>query len=184
MHKKPDAVDDIAQAWQDEKPDLSTKAMTALGRLKRCSVLYQPLLDQIFARFELNSWEFDVLATLRRAGQPYRLLPTQLFNSLMVTSGTMTHRLKALEARGLISRVLSKEDARQKAVQLTKTGYQLVERALPAHVNNMESILAELSEQEQKNLSQVLRKLMVVLEARHRQDATLQKKLTDRSHGL
>jgi DNA-binding MarR family transcriptional regulator len=62
--------------------------------------LLAPRLESCFAGFDLSAWEFDMLAALRRAGAPYRLSPTELFSTLMVTSGTMTHRLKRLETRG------------------------------------------------------------------------------------
>ena len=63
MSYQPDPVDTIKSQWQAERPDLSLDAMEILGRLKRCSVLYQPFLDVTFSRFDLTSWEFDVLAT-------------------------------------------------------------------------------------------------------------------------
>jgi hypothetical protein len=94
-----DAVDAILGQWRRERPDLDTGPMGPIGRLKRCTALVQRHLDENFARFGLSFWEFDVLATLRRSGRPYRLTPTALFSALMVTSGTMTNRLQRLESR-------------------------------------------------------------------------------------
>ena len=184
MTRNQDAIDTIKQQWLNEKPELSTEAMATLGRLKRCSVLYQPILDNLFTQFELSSWEFDVLATLRRSGKPYTLLPTQLFSSLMVTSGTMTHRLKTLEKKGLIKRVIGKEDARQKAVQLTEAGFQKTEDALPAHIENIENLLIDLSDNERKTLDRSLKKLLAILEHKHHEKDELRETLTDQSHGF
>ena len=85
-----------------------------------------------------------MLATLRRSGAPYRLAPTALFSALMITSGTMTHRLKGLEARGLVRRVPNRGDARSVLVQLTRAGLSLIDRAVEAHVENEQRILASM----------------------------------------
>ncbi|EAR11311.1 MarR family winged helix-turn-helix transcriptional regulator [Reinekea blandensis] len=179
-----DAVDLIAAQWQREKPDLSTDAMVTLGRLKRCSVLYQPLLDAVFSQFDLTSWEFDVLATLRRTGEPYSLTPTALFSALMVTSGTMTHRLKTLEGKGWIIRESSPDDARQKRVRLTESGLARIDEALPAHVTNMETILKALPEDTRLRLDEALRQLLAVFEDIHSNAPILGNQLSDRTHGL
>jgi hypothetical protein len=86
---------------ETERPDLDCSPMGPIGRLKRCAMLLEPRIEAAFMRHDLVRWEFDMLATLRRAGEPFMLSPTQLFSTLMITSGTMTHRLKALEKRGL-----------------------------------------------------------------------------------
>ena len=86
----PDAVDVIIDQWKRELPELASENMALIGRLRRCSILLAPRLDEVFAAYDLSNGAFDVLATLRRAGAPYILTPTELFASLMVTSGTMT----------------------------------------------------------------------------------------------
>ena len=178
-----DAVDKIRSQWTVEKPELPLDAMETLGRLKRCSALYQPLLDQTFAQFKLSSWEFDVLATLRRSGAPFCLTPTELFSALMVTSGTMTHRLKTLESKGWIKRISSDGDARQKKVQLTDAGYDLIESALPAHVENMNKILDHLSKPKRQALNAALKDMLAVFEALHPADTSLPPRLSDQTHG-
>lgn len=160
-----DAVDAILAQWRREKPELDVGPMAAIGRLKRCAALMQRQLDQEFTRFGLSGWEFDVLATLRRSGAPYRLAPTALFSTLMVTSGTMTHRLKGLEARGLVERHPNPADARSLLVQLTEAGLELIERALPAHVANEKRIMAALPPQDLAALDAALARLLAVLEA-------------------
>jgi DNA-binding MarR family transcriptional regulator len=160
-----DAVDTILAQWRREKPELDVGPMGAIGRLKRCAALIQRQLDQEFARFGLSGWEFDVLATLRRAGAPYRLAPTALFSTLMVTSGTMTHRLKGLEARGLVERQPNPEDARSLLVQLTDAGLALIEQALPAHVANEKHIMAALPPHDLATLDEALARLLAVLDA-------------------
>jgi DNA-binding MarR family transcriptional regulator len=159
-----DAVDVILGQWRRERPDLDVSPMGTIGRIKRCAALLQRKLDETFAAFGLTSWEFDVLATLRRSGAPYCLAPTALFSALMITSGTMTHRLKGLETRGLVQRLPNRDDARSVLVQLTPTGLALIDRAVEAHVENERRILASIKPSDLGVLDARLSRLLAVLE--------------------
>ena len=64
-----DAVDTILQQWARERPDLDASPMAVIGRVGRCAALLRRELEQVFAAFGLSSWEFDVLASLRRSGE-------------------------------------------------------------------------------------------------------------------
>jgi DNA-binding MarR family transcriptional regulator len=139
-----DAVDTILAQWQRERPDLDASPMEPIGRVRRCAALLDQCLESGFAAFDLNLWEFDMLATMRRAGAPYCLSPTELFSTLMVTSGTMTHRLKRLETRGLIKRIPNEADARSTLVQLTRKGLTLSNRAVEARLENERRVLSAL----------------------------------------
>jgi len=163
--RPPDAVDAILAQWHRERPDLDVSPMGPIGRIKRCAALLQRRLDATFAEFGLSFWEFDVLATLRRAGAPYCLAPTALFSTLMVTSGTMTHRMGKLEAQGWITRVPNPADARSSLVQLTAEGLALIDRAVEAHVANEHRILAPLKAAELAALDAQLVRLLAALES-------------------
>ncbi|OHX14563.1 MarR family winged helix-turn-helix transcriptional regulator [Chromobacterium sphagni] len=160
----PDAVDTILAQWRRERPDLDASPMAVIGRISRCAALLGQRLDSVFCQYGLSSWEFDVLATLRRSGAPYCLAPTELFSSLMVTSGTMTHRLKVLEGKGWIAREASAQDARSTLVRLSAAGFELVERALEAHVANEHAILAALPPRSLDALEKRLAELLASLE--------------------
>lgn len=162
--RQPDAVDVILGQWHRERPDLDVAPMGPIGRINRCSALLQRRLDEAFAAFQLTHWEFDVLATLRRSGAPFRLAPTALFSALMVSSGTMTHRLKGLEARALVQRLPHPDDARSMLVQLTPDGLALIDRAVEAHVENEHRILAALKPSDLAALDARLSRLLAVLE--------------------
>ena len=159
-----DAVDRILAQWHRERPDLDVAPMATIGRLRRCALLLQRRLDDTFADFGMSSWEFDMLATLRRAGAPHRLTPTALFSALMITSGTMTHRLQRLEAAGWIVRLPNPDDARSMLVQLSEAGLQLVDRAVEAHVANEHRILAPLDNKQLAALDAGLARLLAALE--------------------
>lgn len=138
--------------------------MGPIGRLKRCTALLQRQLEKTFAGFDLSAWEFDVLATLRRDGEPFRMAPTALFSALMVTSGTMTHRMQRLEARGLVQRTPNADDARSTLVALTPAGLELIDRAVEAHVENERALMALIPAAAATALDDQLSRLLVALE--------------------
>ena len=160
-----DSVDAILEQWLQERPDLDTSPMGPIGRLKRCAALVQRKLDKTFSAFGMTSWEFDVLATLRRSGEPYCLAPTVLFCALMVTSGTMTHRLQRLEAAGWVRRIANRNDARSMLVELTPAGLALIDRAVEAHVENEREILGLIQPDVLASLDRSLAELLSALEA-------------------
>jgi DNA-binding MarR family transcriptional regulator len=162
--RQPDAVDAILDQWHRERPDLDVSPMGPIGRIKRCAALLQRRLDETFAEFGLSFWEFDV-ATLRRSGAPYCLAPTTLFSTLMVTSGTMTHRMGKLESSGWIERLPNPQDARSSLVQLTPVGLELIDRAVEAHVANEHRILAPLKAADLAALDAKLSLLLAALES-------------------
>lgn len=166
MNKKtqPDAVDAILAQWTRERPELDLGPMGVIGRLQRCATLLQLQLDQHFAQYGLSLWEFDMLATLRRAGQPYCLSPTALFSTLMVTSGTMTHRLKRMENNGLIQRKANPEDARSMLVQLSEKGLTLIDQMITGHIENERNIVRSIDVKDLHSLDQQLKRLLAVLE--------------------
>lgn len=165
-----DSVDAILEQWHRERPDLDVTPMGPIGRVRRCAALLQRALDATFSEFGLSSWEFDVLATLRRSGAPYCLAPTTLFSALMVTSGTMTHRLQRLEARGLVLRVANSDDARSTLVKLTPAGLALIDRAVEKHVENEHRILAGIAAPELQLLDVHLAALLNALEVPQRRE--------------
>ena len=164
MSQPNDPVATILQQWRRERPDLDVTPMGPVGRLRRSAVQVQKRLDTVFARHQLASWEFDLLATLRRSGEPYRLAPTVLFSSLMLTSGAMTRQLQQLEKRGLIQRQINPADARSVLVQLSAEGLALIDAAVAEHVQNLHSLVNGLSAEEAVQLDQLLGKWMEALE--------------------
>lgn len=164
LPRPPDHVDTILAQWARERPDLDASPMGPIGRIKRCAALLEQRLEECFADFGMNLWEFDVLASLRRAGPPFCLTPTVLFSTLMVTSGTMTHRMKSLETRGLVQRLPNPQDARSMLVQLTDQGLALIDRVVQAHLDNERQLLACLPAAELAELDLGLSRLLRGLE--------------------
>jgi len=94
-----------ANQWRKELPETDLLPMEILGRLGEAALLVgRNRMQPLFAKFGLQQGEFDVLATLRRSGDPYTLTPTALYDATMISSGGMTDRLDRLENAGLIER--------------------------------------------------------------------------------
>ncbi|MER6303231.1 MarR family transcriptional regulator [Kitasatospora sp. NPDC001539] len=158
-----DHVDRVVAQWAVERPELDVSPMEVFGRLKRLYRLVDAELNRTFARHGLDAASFDVLATLRRSGPPYRLTPTRLMQSAMVTSGAITQRLDRLEARGLVTRTRSDQDGRSRDVELTPEGHALIDRALPDHVAGEHRMLAGLDDDQRAALVDAMRALLAHL---------------------
>ena len=159
-----DPVDAILAQWQRERPDLDVSPMGIIGRMTRLFKHLERAIQETFSDFGLHAGEFDVLATLRRSGQPYQLSPTDLFNTLMVSSGTMTHRIDRLEQADLVQRIPDPSDRRGTLILLTDKGFSMIEKAVEAHVDNEHRILNVLEASERGALILLLRKLLVSFE--------------------
>lgn len=153
----------VAQ-WKQELPELAAENMLLIGRLKRAAALIGRELEKVYGEYGLTEGSFDVLATLRRSGAPYTLTPTELFSALMVTSGTMTTRLKNLENQGLIERLPNPDDARSLLVRLTDKGKELIEQAVFPHVENEKRLLEKLDTDTRTQLEQGLAAWLRALE--------------------
>lgn len=163
--REQDAVDAIAAQWHKELPALAAENMILIGRLKRCAAQIDRELERVFAAHGLGGGLFDVLATLRRSGAPYTLTPTELYSSLMVSSGTISTRLKKLEAEGWIERLPNPEDARSLLVRLSASGKERIEQAVCPHVANEQRLLDKLDPATRQRLEQDLKSWLAILES-------------------
>ncbi len=155
-----DAIDRVVEQWVHEKPDLDTQPMAIMGRLMRIAKYMETRVADLHKQYELKMGEFDVLATLRRAGAPYRLTPSALIDSMMLTSGAMTNRLDKLEKKGLISREHSKEDRRSVTVELTSEGLKLIDNLIIEHVAVQQDFIRGLSDEEKAQVNKALKILL------------------------
>ncbi|MEU0540672.1 MarR family transcriptional regulator [Nocardia sp. NPDC005978] len=155
----PDAVDLIAASWQEVRPDVDVSPMQVLGRLSRLSRVLERELGTFFAGHDLERWEFDVLATLRRAGSETGLTAGALNKAAMVTSGAITNRIDRLAAKDLVERLPDAVDRRAIRVHLTPKGLALIDELLPLHLANETRLLADLSPADREQLAALLRVL-------------------------
>ncbi|MCB5179129.1 MarR family winged helix-turn-helix transcriptional regulator [Streptomyces antimicrobicus] len=154
-----DAVDAIAAQWYAVRPELDTAPMAVFGRIYRIGRAMEERMERAYAPFGISRGEFDVIATLRRSGEPYTLSPRQLSATLMLTTGGMTGRLDKLEKAGLLCRQPDPHDRRGLRVTLTEHGLDVVDAAVVAGLQVQREALAGLSDEESAALAGLLRKL-------------------------
>ncbi len=160
-----DEVDDLVAAWHTERPDLDVAPLQVLSRVSRLARHLDRARRAAFAAHDLETWEFDVLSALRRQGPPYQLTPGALLRATLVTSGTMTNRIDRLAAAGLVRRGPDPQDRRGVLVTLTEAGRARVDAALADLVRSEDLLLNGLSEADRSTLADLLRVLLVPLDA-------------------
>ena len=157
---EPDEVDGLVAAWRRERPDLDVAPMEVLSRITRLAYRLDRYRAEAFGAHGLEAYEFDVLAALRRSGEPFSLSPGQLIRETLVTSGTMTNRVDRLATRGLVEREDHPDDRRGVLVRLTDAGRAKVDAALADLLAAERTILAPLGSPDQDQLVGILRRLL------------------------
>jgi DNA-binding MarR family transcriptional regulator len=158
-----DEVDELVEAWRRERADLDLAPVEVFSRIGRLARLLDKARREAFTAHEIELWEFDVLAALRRAGHPYQLSPGALLRETMVTSGTMTNRVDRLAHRGLVERFPDPTDRRGVLVRLTVDGKRTVDGAFESLLASEAELLSDLSPDDRGRLAELLRQLMAPL---------------------
>ena len=178
-----DEIDRIVSQWREVLPDLDVTPTHTLQRITRLSLLQAASFARVFAPYGVSFGEYLVLAALRRAGPPYRMNPTALFNSVILSSGAMTNRLDRLEALGLVERLQDPTDRRGRLVALTDRGLELVDTSVIDHLENERRLLGALDPDEQEQLAGLLRKLLLSEPFRELDPATTEPDRPRRARG-
>lgn len=155
-----DDIDRILAQWAAERPDLDTEAMGVFGRVFRLARVAGDAVERTYARYGIGRPEFDVLATLRRAGDPFQLSPGALAASMMLSTGGTTARLDRLEKSGLVTRSPDPNDRRGILVRLTPRGRALADEAVTAGLAEQQRLLAHLAPESRAQLNTLLRDLL------------------------
>ena len=161
---EPDHVDQLVEQWRTVRPDLELAPMATFGRLGRLHTHATRAIEAVFERHGLTIGQFDVLAALRRGGEPYVMTPTALARLLMLSPAGMTNRVDRLESAGLVERRSDPADRRSSLVVLTAAGRERADAAVGEHVANEAQLLDGLTKAERRSLDQLLRKLLTSLE--------------------
>lgn len=159
-----DHVARIQAEWARERPDLDITPQAVIGRLHRLGALLTRRLCLVYDQYGLSEGEFDVLAALRRAGDPYERAPGELAAHTMVTTGAMTKRIDRLERNGLVTRRRSASDGRGRVVALTPPGRKLIDQAFTDHMRNERDLLDAVTPQEAAQLQTLLTTWLTHLE--------------------
>src|SRR6476469_2177842 len=161
-----DHIDDTISAWRRERPGLDLSGMAVVARLLRVAHRFDEAQDEFFAALGLKPGWLDVLGSLRRVGDPYRLTPTRLSEEALISTAGMTNRLDRLEQAGLVRRLPDPEDRRGVLVELTDAGRTAWEQSVSAQAEKESLVAAALSAKEKEQLNALLRRLMREFERR------------------
>lgn len=159
-----DEVDGIVAAWQRERPDLDVAPLEVLSRVSRLADLLDERRAEAFVEHGLQAHEFDVLAALRRSGDPFELTAGELCALTHVTSGTMTSRLDRLTSRRFVTRHPDPTDGRLVRVRLTATGRRRVDAAFAALLDQERRLVATIPPERRRDLAAALRDLLTAVQ--------------------
>lgn len=161
-----DVIDQLQDDWKEQRPDLDTEPMGVILRIQALAKILEEQVTKKLQEFDLQWWQYDVLATLRRQGGPFMMAATELADASMLTSGAMTNRIDRLEEAGLVRRIADREDRRKVLVQLTSKGLKLIEDASEVRFEAAMDALRNLTPRQRQSLSDLLRLLL----SRHAED--------------
>jgi len=156
MIENDDGVARIQAAWMRERTDLDVSPQGVIGRLHRLANHLTHELLAVYERHGLGEGEFDVLATLRRAGPPFERAPGELAEHTMVTTGAVSKRLDRLVDAGLVERRSAEGDGRRRIVALTPAGLQVIDDAFTEHIANEHRLIGQLSPDDRDALEPIL----------------------------
>lgn len=157
--RESDAVDQIVSDWSACRPELDVSALEVFGRLHRTFLHYQSAIVPVFEKHGINMASFDVLAALRRRGDPFRMTAGELAASSLITTGGITMRVDRLEQQSLVLRERDTQDRRVVYIQLTEQGRVVVDTVADEHFANELQLLANLTERDRSALAKLLSRL-------------------------
>jgi DNA-binding MarR family transcriptional regulator len=135
------------------KPWWIHDAVFAWLRLARVFQKISTRSERHFRAHNLTTAQFDVVA---HVGASRGISQQELANALLVTKGNISQLLSRLERRGLIER---RHDGRTNLLALTDSGQEIFDQAVPDQETHIAVLLSPLSEDEQRELLRLLRKL-------------------------
>jgi DNA-binding MarR family transcriptional regulator len=159
-----DFVDWVIVRWSEERPELDLSSIAVIGRLLRVANLLEQRFERLFREHGFSFWAFTVLTALRRAGEPYRLTPSQLQSAGMVSAAAVTKRISRLEELGLVERIPDPNDKRGTLVALTRRGLKLIDTLGERYLEEERTAIAALDPKQRSALAQLLKQLLLELE--------------------
>jgi len=153
-----DALDRLIAAWRDARPDLDPSPLEVVGRVIVLAQHLERSVEAALEKHRLSLGQFDILATLRRHGKKGGLSPSQLLESVMLSSGGMTARLDKLAEAGLAYRKADPDDRRVVVVELTAKGRRVIVAATATRFEEAANSLPRLEPDELAALAGLLRR--------------------------
>ncbi|GIH90518.1 MarR family winged helix-turn-helix transcriptional regulator [Planobispora siamensis] len=158
-----DHVDEMIAAWRAELPETATTELEIVKRLGRLKGRVEEVTQAVLGEYGLTYADFDVLATLRRAGAPYRLKPSLLASRTSLTTGGTSNILQRLTGAGLVEREPDPDDGRSSWVRLTPLGVRRAEELAVATTRAHEDLFSAVPEAAVRDLADLLRVALLAL---------------------
>lgn len=159
-----DHVDRVQEQWRRERPDLDSSPQGVIGRLHRLADRLRDELVEVYRAHGLGEGDFDVLASLRRTGDPFELPAGELARHTMVTTGAMTKRIDRLEGAGLVTRRPDAADGRGRRIRLTERGRELIDAAFTDHMHNEQRLIGLVPASDRATLARLLKNWLRALD--------------------
>ena len=121
---------------------------------------FDAVSDAHIRRLGLTSPQFDIIATL---GNTPGMTCREIGRRTLITKGTLTGVLDRLEAKGMLSRVVSNEDRRSFTVKLTRKGQACFEAVFADHLGYMDQFFAQLSAEDRRSIETGMARFRAVL---------------------
>lgn len=148
--------------WRVQRPDIDCSGKAVVGRILRLQDVILRAVDAVLARHGLRYPAYAVLATLRASGHPYRMSPSRLKDTLLLTSGGTSNLLARLDRKGWIRRFSDSDDRRGVIVELTEEGRILADQAMVDHAEVERELVKMFSAEEQADLAELLSRMLVL----------------------
>ena len=162
--RKPDSIAVLIEEWGQQRPDLDPWPLEILGRIQRLSTHLSRIAEQRLQTIGLTWETFSLIVTLRRAGPPYALRPTDIYKKSLLTSGTITNRIDNVVRMGFAVREPAAHDRRSVVIKLTPAGIKCADQAIAMHLSAMADALSVLTPSERKETAKLLSTLLLSFE--------------------
>jgi DNA-binding MarR family transcriptional regulator len=159
-----DRIDKLLDQWKKERPDLDASPMGILGRLMILDRLAERGIEKVLKSHNLTIQEFDVLAVLRRCGQPFQQPVSVLCAHSLLTSGAMTNRVDRLEKKELVKRQPNPEDRRGVLVTMTSKGRKITDEIITERLQEAHERVSVLPLKERRQLETLLAQFLAALQ--------------------
>src|ERR1700759_5463072 len=148
--------------WRQQRPDIDGSGKAVVGRVLHLQEIILRAVNAALAPHGLRYTDYAVLATLRVAGEPYRMSPSRLQANMLFTSGGVSNLLRRVEQKGYVRRLADPADGRGILVELTPKGLALAEAAMAGHAATERRLCAMLSKDEQDELAALLSRMILL----------------------
>lgn len=159
------SVEELTQQWHEQRPDLDLTAFRLVAAVMQLAqVLEAEFRTLAQAKFGIGSGDMRILMALRRAGRPYAMRPTDLFQGLLVSSGAVTKQVERLVTMGYVERVQAQAGGRRQLIALTPAGLAAADYAQEAIATSLAGVAPTFAGMQRKDVETTLRCLEEILQ--------------------